>query len=368
MSELREFGRIISGNRQPFKDFSPELRGFILGAKAAGASQTAIADAVGTRRQRVGEQIKRFKDHNTVHSRPRPRKSRAIGPREERYVVQFVRRQPRSTYQDLRVSTGLNVHDRTFQRVLRRHHLRKWRAAHKIRLDEQKARTRLRFARKYRDPAKLRQLLEAFFSDECIVQTNPDKPSDWVVRFGHERFRKDLVNEESHVKAAISIMVWGMIWQRAGEGHQSPLIVMEGDPKAPRGGVSSRVYLQTLEDGLLPYYEPGDIFMQDGAQIHTANKVKVWFETHGIEVIDWPPYSPDLNPIEHCWHRLKREIYRLNPNFGALQKNEADIATAKEIIQRAWRRISGDLIHRLLDSLKHRLAAVRRARGWYTKF
>jgi transposase len=40
--------------------------------------------------------------------------------------------------------------------------------------------------------------------------------------------------------------------------------------------------------------------MQDNASIHTAHKVKDWFEENGIQTTDWPPYSPDLNPIEHA--------------------------------------------------------------------
>jgi transposase len=42
-------------------------------------------------------------------------------------------------------------------------------------------------------------------------------------------------------------------------------------------------------------------FMQDNAPIHTAKKVTKWFEDRGIPVLNWAPYSPDLNPIEHVW-------------------------------------------------------------------
>ena len=39
--------------------------------------------------------------------------------------------------------------------------------------------------------------------------------------------------------------------------------------------------------------------MQDNASIHTSRLARDWLQEHGIEVTDWPPYSPDLNPIEH---------------------------------------------------------------------
>ncbi|EYE92581.1 uncharacterized protein EURHEDRAFT_186358 [Aspergillus ruber CBS 135680] len=40
-----------------------------------------------------------------------------------------------------------------------------------------------------------------------------------------------------------------------------------------------------------------------------------WFDEHGIPLIDWPPYSPDLNPIEHAWAKLKERIYMLYPDL-----------------------------------------------------
>ena len=40
--------------------------------------------------------------------------------------------------------------------------------------------------------------------------------------------------------------------------------------------------------------------MQDNALIYTAKVIKKWFSDMGINVLEWPPYSPDLNPIEYC--------------------------------------------------------------------
>ena len=42
----------------------------------------------------------------------------------------------------------------------------------------------------------------------------------------------------------------------------------------------------------------GEILMRDNARTHTAKVCKEWLANQGWEVMEWPPYSPDLNPIE----------------------------------------------------------------------
>jgi transposase len=64
--------------------------------------------------------------------------------------------------------------------------------------------------------------------------------------------------------------------------------------------------------------------MQDNALIHTAGKIKNWLQGHGITVMEWPPYSPDLNPIENAWAKLKERIYELHPEL--LNETEANKA------------------------------------------
>ena len=90
-------------------------------------------------------------------------------------------------------------------------------------------------------------------------------------------------------------MIWGSIWL----GGRSELVIMDRDEFSSRGGYSTKPYPESLEKALIPIYEPGKVFQQDYARIHVSKEAQEWFEYHGIWVMDWPPHSPDLNPIEH---------------------------------------------------------------------
>ena len=110
-------------------------------------------------------------------------------------------------------------------------------------------------------------------------------------------------------------------------------------------------------------------FMQDNAKIHTARIIKAWFVEQGITVVEWPPYSPDLNPIEHAWSQLKAWVYKHHPELlkltGETQANKDKFLAA---LQEAWEALPEDYFAKLIESMPHRVKAVRKAKGWYTRY
>ena len=65
------------------------------------------------------------------------------------------------------------------------------------------------------------------------------------------------------------------------------------------------IFLAYVEHVLCPELRPGDVVVMDNLSSHKANGVRTWIEKQGAQLIYLPSYSPDLNPIEKLFAKLK---------------------------------------------------------------
>ena len=72
-----------------------------------------------------------------------------------------------------------------------------------------------------------------------------------------------------------------------------------------QGGTTGERFVQYLKETLLPTLKPGDIVVMDNMRSHHVKAVREVLEEKGMKVSYLPPYSPDLNPIEKMWSKMK---------------------------------------------------------------
>ena len=143
------------------------------------------------------------------------------------------------------------------------------------------------------------------------------------------------------------------------------------------GARTAQTYVQVLQEHLVPFIletlpENGvfdAIFQQDNESTHTAHFTERYLTQQEFLTMKFPPCSPDMNPIEHLWAALKKELYRRFPDTP-------DLPGGPEAVQRAlaerltivWEDIGPDTMNALINSMPRRVQALIEAKGWYTKY
>jgi transposase len=143
---------------------------------------------------------------------------------------------------------------------------------------------------------------------------------------------------------------------------------MDRDPHTKKKGYSSKIYMDALAKGLLPHYRRSQLFMQDNAGTHTSYVVRAFLLRHHINTIAWPPYSLDLNPIEHLWWHLKKGMFGHYPQYNYYSVAAEEWEGFCDAFKECWRSIRGKLIKVLIISMPRRIYACRRAQGWRARY
>lgn len=120
------------------------------------------------------------------------------------------------------------------------------------------------------------------------------------------------------------------------------------------GSFDATQYVDVLQHNLLQtarYFYPREHwwFQQDNAPQHTSHLARRWFHTHGVDLIDFPPYSPDLNPIENLWGILKQRVEK------RLARTTDEVEC---ILKEEWEALDTQLLASLTHSMHERCQSV----------
>ena len=193
------------------------------------------------------------------------------------------------------------------------------------------------------------------FSDESIFHLFGSDGMEWCWRRPGERLDPRFTKKKVKHGGG-KVTVWGMITSK-GVGR---IVRIEGN-------LNKELYCEILKDDVLGTYCDLDMdprqfyFQQDNDPKHTAKIVKAWFKENDIDLLPWPPNSPDISIIENLWDHLERRIRARNP----LPWSEAELWVA---LQEEWYQIDVSFIEKLYTSLPQRVLAVYRANGGNTEY
>jgi hypothetical protein len=167
-------------------------------------------------------------------------------------------------------------------------------------------------------------------------------------------------------------MIWGSISGKYGLGECTFIQSIQINTNVyigpallwnDKGRVTGRKYAATMLPLVVDYlYEHPELtFQQDNASTHTCPVSRDTLAAHGIMPMEWPANSPDLNPIETIWQRIKQRL-RSRPD------PPRRIADLRRMVVEEWNSISLAEIVEIIDTMPERIQAVIEANGGHTKY
>ena len=212
--------------------------------------------------------------------------------------------------------------------------------------------------------------LKVLWSDEVTFLIGGRTAKEKVTRKRGERHCETCIQHQFHRGHTTPVNTWGAI----GYGYKSPLIFIHGSGK--KGAFTQKDYLSqflaahiqpileafaAITHLLCPCAEP--LFMEDGNSAHghkSARNCCAQFRTkHSIILMPHPSTSPDMNPIEKCWRRIKQALHRRRHQ----PTNEAEMEAA---VLEEWAAIPQEWINKLVLKQEHWVHVLMDRHGWST--
>ena len=255
-------------------------------------------------------------------------------------IAQIVRHNPVISSNEIshkiESSTGNLVSPRTIRRTLSGMRYDRRKPRNVPMLTKRHIEARMKFAQENLD----RDWTKVLFSDESFVQLFSNSLTMWT--------RKGTTRENPQVKDRTKVMFWGAF----GLNMRSELRFIEGN-------MTGEVYRGILAEHVVPLLtelnrsasrrKKGIVFQQNNDPKHTCKLVREYIKETGLEVLEWPSCSPDLNPIENLWSIIKGKVYKKFPKT----KNEL-----KALLIQKWERMDSITIANLVNLMKIRCLEV----------
>ncbi len=291
------------------REMSQDLRKKIIYLHKKGEGYGKISKALLISQNTVAKVVQTFKKDGTATiSQRRPGRPRKLTPRQERLLMRRVEENRHASSlqlsKEVESQTGVTISRDTIRRTLQRNGMH----GKKPLLKPRHKKAHLEFARAHAD--KDEDYWDSIlWSDETKINV-----------FGTDGFKT--------------------VWRRKGEEYKEKVLMWGcmsaagvGELHFIDGIMNSQMYCSILKEKMLPSLHALGrcaLFQHDNDPKHTSKATVGFLKKNRVKVIQWPSMSPDLNPIEHLWGILKRQVEHHSPS---------SIQSLKEVILEEWKKI-----------------------------
>uniref|UniRef100_A0A3Q2W3X4 Tc1-like transposase DDE domain-containing protein n=1 Tax=Haplochromis burtoni TaxID=8153 RepID=A0A3Q2W3X4_HAPBU len=342
------------GRSQELSEFQ---RGTVIGCHLSSRSSREISSLLNIPQSTVSSIITKWKRLGTTATQPRSGRPRKITKRGKWMLKHILRRgsqlSAESIATDLQTSCGVQISSRTVRRELHEMGFYGCAAAPKPYITNRNAKHRMRWCKAHRHWT-LEQWKRVLWSGESCFSVWQCDGQVWVWRLPGEQYLSDCIVPSVKYGGG-GVMVWGCF---SGVGLGPLLPVNET--------LNSSAYQDILDNFMLPtlWEQFGDspfLLQHDCTPVHKSRSIKTWMNEFGVDELDWPAQSPDLNPIEYLWDELERRL-RARPS------RPTSVSDLTNALLEEWSEIPINTLLNLVESLPRRIEAVIAAKGGPTSY
>ena len=302
--------------------------------------------------------IKRFKDTQSVNDRPRSgRPKSARTPKLKNNVQCRIRRNPRRSIRKL--ARDFSVNHETMRNLVRKDlGLKSYKRKAVHHLSEPLRVKRLERSKKLLCRVGPETQESILFSDEKIFTIEE------VTNLQNDRIlakTPQSISEKNRLIDRVQKPLSVMVWAGVSANSRTNLVFVPQGVK-----INAQTYLELILEpeiqhaGYKLFKNRPWLFQQDSAPAHSANLTQNWLRTKNIDFIDkneWPPSSPDLNPLDYSiWANLEAR---------ACPVPHKSLSSLKAALKREWDKMPQEELRHSVLSFRKRLQSVVDKKGGY---
>ncbi|KFM72182.1 Transposable element Tc3 transposase, partial [Stegodyphus mimosarum] len=191
------------------------------------------------------------------------------------------------------------------------------------------------------------------FSDESKYSLQSDSHRTFIWRAPGTRYHQENIIER-HCYSGAGVLVWGGI-----------ILGSRTDLHVQIGTMTSQIYRDVILEQHVRLFRGAMgaqfVFVENNARPHRANIVSECLQSEDITRMDWPAFSPDLNPVEQVWDMLGRRVAARQPPATCL----SDLRRALLFV---WCNVPQDQIDNLILSMPRRCTDCIASPGRHTMY